>query len=71
MIEDVKGAVTQTVALMKELNSQVKAGEIDIDFLLKLSTTMKVSSMKLDKIIKENKMALNGGVTKKEEVVEE
>lgn len=64
MIEDVKSIMSPTVNLIKELNVQVKSGEIDPDFLLKLATTMKVSSMKLEKFIKNQNLNITGGITK-------
>lgn len=64
MVDDVKSIISPTVSLMKELNAQVKSGELDPDFLLKLATTLKVSGMKLEKLLKTKKLEINGGVTK-------
>jgi len=71
MVENVKQAISPIVSLIKELNVQVKNNDIDIDFLLKLSTMMRVASLKIEKIVKENKTQLKGGVTKSEIVEEE
>lgn len=71
MVEDVKKAVNPILGLMKELNSQVKSGDIDVDTLVKLSTTMKVSSMQLDKIVKNNKDKITGGYVAPQNVEEE
>lgn len=71
MIDDVKNIVSPTINLMKELNGQIKGGELDPDLLLKIATTMKVGGMKLEKYLKDNKANISGGVTKPEKVVEE
>jgi hypothetical protein len=59
-IELIKKIISPTVALIKELNICFKKNEIDYDVLLKLLTTMKVTSIKLDKISKENNTKLTG-----------
>jgi hypothetical protein len=61
---EVKNAISPVVEMLRELNTQVKNDDIDIDFLVKLVTTMRVSTVKIDKTIKENKMNINGGVKK-------
>ena len=67
MIEDVKSIVSPMVSSIKELNSQIKNGELDPDFLLKLATTMKVTSMKLEKFVKTQNLDITGGLIKPSE----
>ena len=71
MIDEVKNVVSPTINLMKELNAQIKSGNVDHDLLLKIATTMKVGGMKLEKLLKDKKASINGGVTKPELVEEE
>jgi hypothetical protein len=65
MIDDVKEILSPTLSLIKELNNQIKNNQMEADTLIKLSTTMKVSSIKLDKLVKQNKLKINGGVEAK------
>lgn len=63
--EEIKKHVSPIVSMIKELNSQLKEDEINYDFLLKFSTSLKVSSINLEKIVKQNKNKLNGGLKDK------
>lgn len=62
VIEDIKKSVAPTLALLKELNNQMKNNDVQADCILKLSTTMKVSAMGLERAIKQNKLKVTGGV---------
>lgn len=72
MVEDIKVALNPTLALIKQLNSEIKNNKVDPDTLTKLAATMKFSSIKLEKVVKDNKLSSTGGVhIPKEEMVEE
>jgi hypothetical protein len=62
VIEDIKKSVAPTLALLKELNNQMKSNDLQADCVLKLATTMKVSAMGLERAIKQNKLKVTGGV---------
>jgi hypothetical protein len=63
-MEEIKKIISPTLTLLKELNVKVGKGEVDGDFILKLSTTMKLSAIGLDKYVKQNKLSITGGLTK-------
>lgn len=63
MIDEIKQSLTKTLPLIKELNNQIKDGNVEGDLLIKLSSMFKLSALELDKIIKKNKLKINGGVT--------
>lgn len=72
MINEVKESLNPTLALIKELNVQIKNDEVNVDTVAKLATTMKFSAMKIEKVLKSNKLSASGGVhIPKEEMKEE
>lgn len=62
MNEEIKKALGPSLTLIKELNNKIKDDNIDGDTILKLATTMKLTSIQLEKISK--KMSINAGLKK-------
>lgn len=66
-IEDVRDTLRPVLDLIKQLNNQIKSEELDGDTIKKLSTSMGLASIKLNKIIKDHNIDINGGVLSKED----